>query len=188
MACNDVMVDLETLGTTADAVVLAIGAVRFDADSAEIDNSAFYRAVTIQSNLDAGRAISPATLFWWTEQSAEARAVLKDPDAVHLDVALSDFVIWGGDWRDTRVWGNGSDFDVAMLSHALREPPWKFWNIRCMRTLKNLPGMKDVRVPAVVAHNALSDAHAQAQSVQAMMARINGLVKAQHPMLKAAKS
>ena len=39
---KNVMLDLETLGTTASAVILSIGAVRFDLTSEKIDDKGFY--------------------------------------------------------------------------------------------------------------------------------------------------
>ena len=76
------------------------------------------------------------------------------------------------DWIGTdnyEVWSNGADFDVPMLAHAYTqvgiEIPWKFWNARCFRTWKSLPGSKNVKLPpmAGVKHNALTDAVTQAQ-------------------------
>ena len=35
---NHLMIDLETLGTSADSVVLSVGAVKFDLDSKNVKN------------------------------------------------------------------------------------------------------------------------------------------------------
>jgi hypothetical protein len=49
------------------------------------------------------------------------------------------------------------------------EVPWKFWNSRCFRTYKNLPGAKSVRAPdAGIKHNAMADALTQAQTLCAI--------------------
>lgn len=39
---NHLMIDLETLGTSADAVILSVGAVKFDLESDKIDDEGFY--------------------------------------------------------------------------------------------------------------------------------------------------
>ena len=57
---DHVMIDLETLDTLPHAVILSIGAVKFNEKN--IDDGAFYRVITIQSNLDEHRTISPSTL------------------------------------------------------------------------------------------------------------------------------
>ena len=171
MKLNHVSVDLETLGTVADAVILSIGAVRFDPDSNQIDDAGFYRSISIDSNLDHKRRIQEDTLIWWMKQPAAAQKVFHEPKEI-LETALCDFSDWLGDDKSF-MWSNGADFDLPMLAHAYTqcgvEIPWKFWNSRCFRTYKNLPGAKNIRSePTGVKHNALSDAYQQAQTVCAV--------------------
>ena len=52
-----IMIDTETLDIGPDAVILSLGAVKFDLDSDEIDDQGFYASVSLDSNLDAGRRI-----------------------------------------------------------------------------------------------------------------------------------
>lgn len=170
-----VMLDCETLGTTANAVILSIGAVKFDLHTDRIDDAGFYASINIESNLDYGRRIQEDTLLWWLKQDAAAQQVFHEAKTT-LAEALVDLSDWiGGD--DNYVWSNGADFDLPMLAHAYSqvgiEAPWKFWNSRCFRTYKNLPGAKDIRLPATgVKHNALSDAYQQAQTIQAIHAAL----------------
>ena len=67
-----VMLDTETLGTTADAVIMSIGAVKFDLDSTAISDGGFYASITVESNLSLGRRIQEDTLIWWMNQGADA--------------------------------------------------------------------------------------------------------------------
>lgn len=166
-----IMIDNETLGTTADAVILSIGAVKFDLETGKVSDEAFYRSISIDSNLEYKRRISEDTLLWWFKQEAAAQAVFHEAKE-----HLSDVLVELSDWIGTgsyQMWSNGADFDLPMLAHAYTqvgvEIPWKFWNSRCFRTYKNLPGAKDIRVPVPgVKHNALSDAYQQAQTVCAI--------------------
>ena len=117
-------------------------------------------------------AQEPDTVAWWERQSHEAREVLRhavDPKrSVPLPLALekfNEYVVKGASRREVAVWGNGSDFDNAILAVAFKmaevKPGWEFWNNRCYRTLKNLlPGPKLERVGTY--HNALDDARSQA--------------------------
>lgn len=169
------MVDLETLGTTADSVILSIGAVKFDLATGKIDDAGFYSSISVESNLAWKRRISEDTLLWWFKQDAAAQQVFFEPKDV-LEDALVQFSDWIGN-GDYEVWSNGADFDLPMLAHAFStcgiEIPWKFWNSRCFRTYKNLPGAKAVNVPFTgVKHNALSDAAHQAQAVSAIHAAL----------------
>ena len=166
---KNVMIDVESLGTTADAVIMSIGAVRFDLDSEQIDDAGFYASISVDSNLALNRRISEDTLLWWLKQPSDAQQVFHESKQT-LAVALTDFCDWLGD-DSSYLWSNGADFDLPMVAHALTqcgmEIPWKFWNNRCFRTYKNLPGAKDVRAPNTgVKHNALSDAYSQARTAQ----------------------
>lgn len=172
---NHVMVDLETLGTTADSIILSIGAVKFDLDSNKIDDAGFYASISIDSNLEAGRKLSESTLLWWLKQSPDAQQVFHEPKQ-SLDSALSELSDWLVHNR-RMVWSNGADFDIPMLAHAHAsfgmDSPWEFWNARCVRTYKSLPAAAKVPKPAND-HNALRDAINQARYVQAIQAAMTG--------------
>lgn len=168
---NHVMCDLETMGTVASAVILSIGAVRFDLDSGKVDDKGFYSSISIESNLDLGRRVQEDTLLWWLKQPAATQKVFHE-DKIDFTTALTELSDWIGN-DNCYVWSNGADFDLPMLAHGYNqigvEVPWKFWNSRCFRTYKNLPGAKDIRAEALgIKHNALSDAYQQAQTVCAI--------------------
>lgn len=179
----DVMVDLETLGTTADSAILSIGAVRFNIHGDSVPHEGpdtFYAEVSIDSNIKRGRRIDGSTLAWWMQQDQAARRVFTNKFKPDLTAALEVFVDWfaaAGRAAETRLWSNGADFDIPMLNHALKTvdmtPPWKFFNHRCLRTLRDLPGVDMIERPApTVAHNALSDAVAQARYTQMLWAAL----------------
>ena len=160
---NNVMVDLETMGIDLDSAIVAIGAVRFNAQQGIVDR--FYQVVSLQSSVDAGLVINPSTVMWWLQQGEEARAQLLKP-AQPLDVALLEFREWlkagkGG----IKLWGNGASFDNVILASAYKKtgshPPWAFYNDHCYRTIKNLyPTIKLERTG--VFHCAVDDAESQA--------------------------
>lgn len=173
MQLNNVMIDLETLATTADAVIMSLGAVRFSLETNEIDTeNAFYVSLSIEDNLQLGRRIDESTLIWWMQQSVQAQGVFHE--AKHsLHTALPDFAEWFAPTADALVWSNGADFDLPMLAHIMRqigvEVPWHYANSRCVRTYRNLPGARNVKVNKVgTHHNALDDAVYQASLVQAI--------------------
>lgn len=166
-----IMIDLETLGTTADAVIMSIGAVKFDLESEKMNDKAFYASVSIDSNLDAGRRVDEGTLIWWLKQEAAAQNVFFEPKQT-LENALDELIDFF-DRDDYTVWSNGADFDIPMLAHAMKHfgmtTPWQFWNSRCVRTYKSLPAARDVpKQVSGIKHNAMSDAINQAKLVQAI--------------------
>jgi len=150
------MLDLETLGTHPGCVILSIGAVKFDRTGL---GKTFYARVDAQSCVDAGLEIDPATVMWWLGQGEAARREVSLPGQP-LDEVLEAFLAFytPGD----RVWGNGADFDNAILVEAFLAcrlaRPWAHKLNRCYRTVRAQyphPG-------GVVAHHALEDAKAQA--------------------------
>jgi 3' exoribonuclease, RNase T-like len=162
-----IMIDLETLGTTADAAILSIGAVVFDLETGMLDDT-FYRVVSFESQ--PNRVLSRDTLAWWMKQSPEAAAVFTDKNKFALQDALRDFAVWVPCLGKVHAWSNGADFDLPMLTHAFDQcglrQPWPTFNGRCYRTYKNLPGARDVKVIRVGEHhNALDDAIYQAEHV-----------------------
>lgn len=171
---KDVMVDVETLDTRTSAVILSIGAVRFDIEKPYQLGERFHVHIDIDSCLEHGRTVSGSTVLWWLGQDDDARSKLTDAKRVSLPVALDQLSVFINE-KD-RVWGNGAAFDNAILSDAYRTvghpQPWRFWGDMCYRTLKNL--YKHVPKPTFdgVAHDALDDACNQALHLQLIYERI----------------
>jgi exodeoxyribonuclease VIII len=171
----NVMLDLETLGTTPGSVILSIGAVSFDENGL---GNEFYCTIDAQSAISSGLTVSGDTFKWWMGQKAEARKALFER-TVSIHKALDNFADWleaEGDPKQIRVWGNGSDFDNTILAKAYevvqgRPTPWAFWNNRCYRTVCSVMNAKQ-RKQEGVPHNALDDAKSQANHlVQLFKAR-----------------
>lgn len=156
------MIDLETFGTAPGSVLLSIGAVKFDRHS--IHKDTFYRRIDPNSCVHAGMKIDIPTIMWWLNQSAEARREISLPGE-DLRSVLAGFNVWMPSPLDCNVWGNGADFDGPLLAAAYAAIglplPWKFYNSRCYRTMKNLfPQIEMQR--SGTHHNALDDATSQA--------------------------
>lgn len=157
-----VMLDLETLGTRPGDIILSIGAVKFDVEKGL--GEGFYLTIDAESCKAAGLRAQKSTLEWWAKQSPEAReAAFKGEFS--LNVALTKFSMWMPPLDDAVVWGNGANFDNALLAAAYRamkmDTPWKFWNDRCYRTISAM--FLRSRVERVgTHHNALDDAKTQA--------------------------
>lgn len=169
---KNVMVDLETFGTLPGSVILSIGAVAFD--WTELTGEEFYVVIEVESSKAAGFLVDPKTVDWWASKSPEARAVLTDPACVPVTEALRRFRSWllGLECR-VALWGNGGDFDNAMLQTAYAKvgipQPWRYIDNRCYRTLKNL-GLEVPELPRQgTYHNALDDARHQARGAVALL-------------------
>lgn len=161
-----IMLDLETMGTSNNAAIIAIGAVEFNTDT--VTDNEFYRVINLESSVRSGGVIDPDTVMWWMKQSDEARSALYKSESVHIEYALNGFSRWVEEIGDEKVcvWGNGANFDNVILRNAYENKgiyvPWKFYGDRCYRTIKNL--YPDVQINrSGIHHNALDDAKTQAQ-------------------------
>lgn len=174
---TDVMVDLETLGTQPYSPILSIGACAFRLDEAGPIVDVFYQAVDLESSLDLGMRPSGGTIKWWVQQDEAARArAFHDPEAVKLPLALDAFTDWLNS-RPLKMWGNSARFDLGLLEAAYKlcskEVPWQFWDERCYRTVKSLPGAKKVNLLRFgIHHNALDDAISQAVHLRQLYTKL----------------
>jgi hypothetical protein len=126
-----VMIDIETLGTSARAPIIAIGAVEFEFGtwSPNIPSkfNSFYQRVNWTSAMK-GREPDAETIRWWMGQSEEARAEVTAPNiAITMERALQELHAWYPTNKSANPWSNGSSFDIAILDDA--------YQARDMRTL-----------------------------------------------------
>jgi 3' exoribonuclease, RNase T-like len=154
---TDLMIDLETLGTVPGAAIISIGITAFNPVLPKEEWSTYAcQPITYASNRSIGLELDESTVAWWSAQEPEAKVVFDAAmanEGKHIVEALS----WLGDtYRlcDTyaraaesatepiNVWGNGSDFDNALLAVAYAKAglklPWSFRQNRCYRTAKKL--------------------------------------------------
>ncbi len=136
-----IMLDLETMGNSSNAAIVAIGAVEFDPATGET-GAMIELNVNLNSSSHYGQIDAP-TLQWWLQQSEDARAIFqKDTPKMTLKNALLTFNAWLEDIADKQelqVWGNGSGFDNVILTNAYKavRVPASFthWNDRDVRTI-----------------------------------------------------
>ena len=179
-----IMVDLETLGQSPGCSILSIGAVVFDPYNRTLGGE-FYRVVNRASCNAAGLSEDASTLAWWQRQNAKAREVIAEAETAPLGIAeaIEEFSAYvrGFGGGDVRIWGNGSDFDNAILAVCYertgQKMPWRFWNNRCFRTLKSLSPKGKEAPRQGVYHNALDDAKTQAYAAIAYLQRYRALAE-----------
>lgn len=165
-----VMIDLETLDVEPTAVVLSMGAVKFDPITGKLGDTLFYR-VDVDEQLALSRTTSDKTMDWWAKQSPEAQESAFSPDDRHpLGFVLTQLhrFVWGSD----RVWSQGS-MDIDILKHMFRSEkmnlPWAYWQVMDSRTIFDAI---DGHVVKGTPHDALSDAIGQAEGICRAYAKI----------------
>lgn len=180
---NDVMLDLETLGTTARAAVLSIGAVRFDRETGEIQAQKFHAHLDLDKTLASGRLVTADTLKWWLQQPNDSREGLLNGQASAAEdprealCSLNMFCVGA-----TAVWANGPAFDIAIIEDMCSQHhlyiPWRHRAVRDLRTLKDLARPYKsalVQQEYGIPHSALDDAIHQAKVVCELWAHLKKL-------------
>lgn len=162
-----VMIDLETLSTKLDTVILTLGGVKFDPYSKEEPFDPIYLRIDVDEQLAAGRRVDDHTLQWWMDQDPEIREeAIGEDDRISMLDAFKQFHSWV--LHADTIWANPPVFDVMIMENFYAWNgwfhPWEHWRIRDARTVFHMginPGMDKGDL-----HNALADSYQQALGVQ----------------------
>ena len=174
----DIVIDIETLGTGADCVIVSIGAAIFNrADAPGVILDSFDVKLDIENQ--PGRHIDPGTMLWWMKKSMnEARkaAFSSMVPRVRLGLALKqldDFIKFH---KPNEAWGCSPSFDMVILQDAYKQHkqpfPVPFWKWSCIRTIESFFYGKNTRKPDGenwldgTAHDALDDCKMEASVIQ----------------------
>ena len=174
---NNLMIDLETLGTKPNAPIIAIGAVFFDPKTGKLGNE-FYVKINPESAKEF-RTADQSTLVWWAKQSQEARDESFSGTST-MEGALNAFYNFVKTTKNVKPWGNGATFDISMLEDCFDQygikTPWQFWSVRDVRTAvdigESLGLMRDDVSFEGVPHVALDDAKHQAKYVSYIVSNL----------------
>jgi len=167
------MVDLETLAVSPNAVVLSLGAVHFNPYGNEHGDSIYFR-IDLDDQDKLGREIDPNTITWWSKQDPAIMEEAFSPDnRVPLVDAIDQFHRFA--WGCSAFWSHGSTFDLVILESIYRQLnkplPWNYWQLRDTRTLFDLGHDSDM--PQGSKHDALQDAIRQSVGVQNIYQKLN---------------
>lgn len=181
---NHISFDIETLDVIPEAVVLSIGAAKFNLEEDETyddikddEERCFYAVIDIQAQLDVGRLISADTLQWWMKQSRDAQQVFFD-SKYSAERGLTDLTEFCQ--GTSYAWGNGNMFDNVIIRSLYNsfemDYPYHYVRDMDLRTLKIAAGSPKVKVvtESLTKHNALDDAVFQAILAQQFWKTIQG--------------
>jgi len=165
----DIMIDIESLDTTPDCVILTIGAVLFDPRGMGIIDKIEIRP-TIEDQTEVyNRSINEDTLRWWsTQKPAAIEEAMGDQGRVSFADAMK--TLYKFCWNHNSVWSNGASFDVVVMEHAWRQlgqiAPWPFYKVRDTRTIYEITGVSLKDGNYATTHKAVEDAERQAVILQ----------------------
>lgn len=165
------MVDLETLGVLPGCKIMTIGATAFNLREGVVDS--FY--MRVERDNQYGLTEDHETVAWWMSQDEEISEEVFEPSnrcdlksaLWYLSEFIREYSNTDSDGKTTAViFGNGSDFDNAILQYAYRacklRPAWEFYNNRCYRTIKNMAPNVELKRKGLL-HNAVDDAVSQTE-------------------------
>lgn len=170
MTAPSVMIDIETLATSPNSVILTVGAVKFDPNTTTVPHSDFYHRLDIDEQSALGRHIDDSTVEWWSRQNADVQA---EAFAEDNRIGLHDFArelnryLVGVD----KIWYHGANFDMVIIENLFDQlgvgRGWQYWQLRDSRTLfEVMPGDPRKGFDQSSLHNSLEDSRVQARAVQ----------------------
>jgi hypothetical protein len=139
--------DIETLATEANAVILSIGLVPFEAKpfftvEGLRKNSFFVKFNAREQQTIYNRSVSKDTLKWWSEQSKASQAMSLIPSSSDMSVvdglsALTEFYHSRGGSKNSKIYTRGS-FDQmitdSLFKAADMKPLAPYYGFRDIRT------------------------------------------------------
>jgi hypothetical protein len=155
---NNVMLDIETLGTNVDSIVLQVSLVRFDRQGNIGESLSLCLNVGEQESL--GLKKDDSTIEWWNNTNPELFKRLLFEGVASLSDSLnqiSSFFQYGD-----VLWCHAT-FDAPILSNLFKitqkRIPWKYTNVRDIRTLVDLShlNLSDYNWVKEKTHDALDD-------------------------------
>lgn len=173
-----IMLDLETLSLSPQAMIVSIGAVRFSLEQMILGDE-FYNVIDLTSYDDPRFDFSPNTFYWWMGQSLASREVF-EPGTVKVGIkkALAEFSYFVKDTihEPPLIWGNGASFDNVIIRHAYETcgfpVPWSHKQDVCYRTIRRM--FPHSEVESGTKHNALQDAKNQALTMIQIFSTMKG--------------
>ena len=170
---SEIMIDIETLSTKTNSLILTIAAVKFNRNEYKTkisDLESFYVRINQDSCQKLGMDVDENTVKWWNQQSDQARhEVFENKDRLNIKEALTQLSLFIN--NHTHIWANSPSFDCVILENAYNkcklEIPWKFWNFRDCRTIYDIGNINIKKISEnTVKHNALNDCYNQIIGIQ----------------------
>lgn len=153
----DVMIDIETLGTSPGCVIWEIAALCFDPLTGKTGEH-FRVLIDVPDSVEWGLVIEDDTARWWQE-----RGGIQTAGAKPLKESMIEFINWMEGQNFESVWCKGASFDFPILQVPCDildlQLPFAYYQQRCARTVCKLAHPNKRPIPAT--HAAFEDCAAQ---------------------------
>lgn len=159
----NIMLDIETLGTAYNAVVLQISMVKFDWNKNITDTLSLN--LQIEPQLIKGRTIDQSTIDWWKNQNVEIfkTCIVDQLEPIQVLNRIKQFIKY-----EDVIWCH-TTFDIVILNSLFSDyemrTPYPYKNARDIRTLVDLSNinLSDYDWEHNKTHNSLDDCKFQVE-------------------------
>ncbi|WP_319557941.1 3'-5' exonuclease [Thiomicrorhabdus sp.] len=186
---NHLMIDIETLSTRPNGVIVSIGAVFFNLEDGRYSSHHFNEQICPALSQQDGFVTDQSTLDWWQKQSQQAKdlSLMGESKPQEVLVHFDDWIRNHApcEMSDLTVWANSPSFDLVMLKHHFERynmtPPWRYFNERDVRSYSQV--LSDPKLhannqyAAGIKHTALDDCISQLLKVCRVRWAIKNLEK-----------
>lgn len=165
--------DIETVSTRPDAVLLTIAVVKFstkkNVEELVVED---YTYVKMDCRYQKDRHLCPDTLLWWNKQD---KGTMDEAFSGKLSLkngmkVIHDFIT---KYKQEKIWCRGLNFDLTIMENAYHQlgmdVPWKYYNAQELRTLEYIASRRGVKKPKRLEdnthHSAIGDAKEQARQI-----------------------
>ena len=163
------MIDIETLATTPEAVILSVGGVKFDPYTNQEPHTFLDLKLNIDEQTEMGRAVDDNTLTWWAKQPLDIR---EKAFASEGRTSIEEFTKSLNKWLVgcDEIWCQGPQFDMVIIENLYKmhniHTNWAYWQIRDSRTVFSMMDVDPRKGVQEDLHSAVDDAKWQAKCLQ----------------------
>lgn len=161
---RSIILDIETLALTPDALITQIGMIAITGDNASVVGEELIVPGFFQQ-LSLFRRICPETIKFHEENGTLPATLSQEKPEVSI-IKMEAFI---QKHQPRHIWIQGPDFDRPIIEDLCiqlnRKLPWNYWITRDSRTLQGIafPGVKNPKRP----HDAIGDCLATRESILA---------------------
>jgi hypothetical protein len=163
------MIDIETLGTKPNAVILSVGVIKFDPFTSNKPFNGKHWKIDVDAQTEIDREVNEDTLAWWSKQDPEIQEeAFGETGRTNVTSFMKELNAWltGCD----SIWCQGPQFDMVILEDFFDSfnyhKNWFYWQVSDCRTLFKMMPQDPRKGLQQNLHNALEDSRWQAICVQ----------------------
>lgn len=168
---KDLMIDIETLSTAPDAVMIQLAGVYFDRATGET-GAEFCMNIDENSCVAKGFTLSKSTLDWWAKQNQAILEAIRSNCNDVDEVMTEFFTFYKSGGNNVQIWSHAT-FDFVIVQNYLEKLKKGFMRHKEARDIRTLVALSGIDLRTYdwnrKTHNALDDCKFQiAYCVDAM--------------------